>query len=65
MPTQAKQQNQSISGFEPYVQKAGEEYMGEPMRTHFTKVLNQVEKRADGRCRQDRGPHEGRSGQLS
>ena len=40
MSTQAKQQNQAISGFEPYVQKAGEEYMGEPMRKHFTKVLN-------------------------
>ncbi|KJZ44363.1 MULTISPECIES: RNA polymerase-binding protein DksA [Pseudomonas] len=41
MSTQAKQQNQTISGFEPYVQKTGEEYMGEPMRKHFTKVLNQ------------------------
>ena len=41
MPTQAKQQaNQSISGFEPYVEKKGEEYMGEPMREHFTKILN-------------------------
>ena len=44
MSTQAKQQNQAISGFEPYVQKAGEEYMGEPMRKHFTKVLNQWKK---------------------
>ncbi|BFT59593.1 RNA polymerase-binding protein DksA [Pseudomonas moorei] len=45
MSTQAKQQaNQTISGFEPYVQKAGEEYMGEPMRKHFTKVLNQWKK---------------------
>ncbi|AZC40017.1 RNA polymerase-binding protein DksA [Pseudomonas chlororaphis] len=40
MPTQAKQQNQSISGFEPYVETAGEEYMGKPMREHFTKILN-------------------------
>ncbi|BBP57288.1 RNA polymerase-binding protein DksA [Pseudomonas sp. St316] len=41
MPTQAKQnQNQSLSGFEPYVPKAGEEYMGAPMRAHFTKILN-------------------------
>ncbi|WP_347909079.1 RNA polymerase-binding protein DksA [Pseudomonas grandcourensis] len=44
MSTQAKQQNQTISGFEPYVQKSGEEYMGEPMRKHFTKVLNQWKK---------------------
>ena len=45
MPTQAKQkQSQSISGFEPYVQTKGEEYMGEPMRKHFTKVLNQWKK---------------------
>ena len=40
MPTQAKQQNQSISGFEPYVETAGEEYMGKPMREHFPKILN-------------------------
>ena len=41
MPTQAKQQqNQTISGFEPYVPAKGEEYMGAPMRAHFTKVLN-------------------------
>ncbi|KAF0861855.1 RNA polymerase-binding protein DksA [Pseudomonas sp. LD120] len=40
MPTQAKQQSQSISGFEPYVETAGEEYMGKPMREHFTKILN-------------------------
>lgn len=41
MPTQAKQQQQTtISGFEPYVPKAGEEYMGAPMRAHFTKILN-------------------------
>ena len=40
MPTQAKQQNQSISGFEPYKEVKGEEYMGKPMRAHFTKILN-------------------------
>ena len=34
------QDKQNISGFEPYVEKKGEEYMGEPMREHFTKVLN-------------------------
>ena len=39
MPTQAKQQNSQLSGFEPYVEKKGEEYMGEPMRKHFTKIL--------------------------
>ena len=39
MPTQAKQQNTQLSGFEPYVEKKGEEYMGEPMRKHFTKIL--------------------------
>ena len=41
MPTQAKQnQNQSLSGFESYVPKEGEEYMGAPMREHFTRILN-------------------------
>ena len=41
MSTQAKQQaTPSISGFEPYKEVAGEEYMGKPMRAHFTKVLN-------------------------
>ncbi|MBX9409597.1 RNA polymerase-binding protein DksA [Pseudomonas baetica] len=41
MPTQAKQQQQAtISSFEPYVPKAGEEYMGAPMRAHFIKILN-------------------------
>ena len=41
MPTQAQQQNtQSLSGFEPYVETKGEEYMGEPMRKHFTKILH-------------------------
>ena len=41
MSTQAKQQQtQGLSGFEPYVEKKGEEYMGEPMREHFTKILS-------------------------
>ncbi|POZ99600.1 RNA polymerase-binding protein DksA, partial [Pseudomonas sp. MWU12-2312b] len=41
MPTQAKQQSTEpkIGGFEPYVESKGEEYMGEPMRKHFTKIL--------------------------
>ena len=40
MPTQAKQQQQTaITGFEPYVQAKDEEYMGKPMRAHFTKIL--------------------------
>ena len=39
MPTQDKQQN-LISGLEPYKATPGEEYMGEPMRAHFTKILN-------------------------
>ena len=39
MPTQTKQQNSQLSGFEPYVEKKGEEDMGEPMRKHFTKIL--------------------------
>ena len=41
MSTQAKQQQtQGLGGFEPYVEKKGEEYMGEPMREHFTKILS-------------------------
>ena len=39
MPTQAKQQNSQLSGFEPYVETKGEEYMSERMRKHFTKIL--------------------------
>jgi DnaK suppressor protein len=39
MSTQAKQQ--SISGFQPYVESKGEEYMGKPMREHFSKILKQ------------------------
>ena len=38
MSTQAKQQ--SISGFEPYIETKGEEYMSEAMRAHFTDILN-------------------------
>ncbi|KTC20560.1 molecular chaperone DnaK [Pseudomonas marginalis ICMP 9505] len=40
MSTQAKQQQQSLSGFTPYVETKGEEYMGKPMRQHFTKILH-------------------------
>jgi DnaK suppressor protein len=41
MPTNEKQKsNQQISGFEPYVETKGEDYMGEPMRKHFVKILN-------------------------
>ena len=41
MPTPEKQKSsQLISGFEPYVATKGEEYMGEPMRKHFVKILN-------------------------
>ncbi|WP_073523483.1 RNA polymerase-binding protein DksA [Pseudomonas fluorescens] len=39
MSTQAKQQQQSLSGFTPYVEAKGEEYMSKPMRQHFTKIL--------------------------
>lgn len=41
MATKAKQQNsQLIRGFEPYKEKKGEEYMSDPMRAHFTDILN-------------------------
>ncbi|AVE08094.1 RNA polymerase-binding protein DksA [Pseudomonas sp. R11F] len=40
MSTQAKQQQSSaLSGFTPYVETKGEEYMGEPMRKHFSNIL--------------------------
>jgi DnaK suppressor protein len=39
MSTHAQQQQQSLSGFTPYVETKGEEYMGKPMRQHFTKIL--------------------------
>lgn len=40
MPTNEKQQSsQLVQGFEPYKETKGEEYMGEPMRAHFTKIL--------------------------
>ncbi|CAE6940386.1 MULTISPECIES: RNA polymerase-binding protein DksA [Pseudomonas] len=41
MPTKAKEKSgQLIRGFEPYKESKGEEYMGEPMRAHFTSILN-------------------------
>ncbi len=41
MPTDEKQKsNQTITGFTPYVETKGEEYMGKPMRDHFVKILN-------------------------
>ncbi len=40
MSTQEKQQSsQLVRGFEPYTETKGEEYMGAPMRAHFTKLL--------------------------
>jgi len=40
MSTVEKQKNsQSMYGVEPYKESKGEEYMGEPMRKHFTKLL--------------------------
>ncbi|MGZ0716151.1 RNA polymerase-binding protein DksA [Pseudomonas poae] len=40
MSTQAKQQQSSaLSGFTPYVETKGEEYMSEPMRKHFSNIL--------------------------
>ncbi|MGI4841653.1 MAG: RNA polymerase-binding protein DksA [Janthinobacterium lividum] len=39
MSTNEKQQNSTISGFEPYVETKGEEYMSDKMRLHFTKIL--------------------------
>ncbi|WP_407315014.1 RNA polymerase-binding protein DksA [Pseudomonas sp. nanlin1] len=40
MPTNEVKKTQPISGFEPYKEAQGEEYMGKPMRMHFTKILN-------------------------
>ena len=41
MPTKAKaKSSQLIRGFEPYKESKGEEYMGAPMRAHFTGILN-------------------------
>jgi DnaK suppressor protein len=41
MPTKEKaSSNQLVRGFEPYKETKGEEYMGEPMRAHFTGILN-------------------------
>ena len=40
MSTQAKQQQPSaLSGFTPYVETKGEEYMSESMRKHFSNIL--------------------------
>jgi len=40
MSTVEKQKiSQSMYGVEPYKETKGEEYMGEPMRKHFTKLL--------------------------
>jgi DnaK suppressor protein len=40
MPTNEKQQSSNtISGFDPYVETKGEEYMNDKMRAHFTKIL--------------------------
>ena len=36
----SKDNSQLVRGFEPYVESKGEEYMGKPMRAHFTKILN-------------------------
>ncbi|MDD0973344.1 RNA polymerase-binding protein DksA [Pseudomonas fontis] len=40
MSTQEKQQSsQLVRGFEPYKESKGEEYMGAPMRKHFSLLL--------------------------
>lgn len=43
MPTNENQQQSKelVRGFQPYKESKGEEYMSEPMRAHFTKILNQ------------------------
>ncbi|AZL66954.1 MULTISPECIES: RNA polymerase-binding protein DksA [Pseudomonas] len=41
MSTLEKQKaSQTLYGVEPYKETKGEEYMGAPMRAHFTKLLN-------------------------
>ncbi|WXL24736.1 RNA polymerase-binding protein DksA [Ectopseudomonas mendocina] len=41
MPTKAKATSSHLTrGFEPYKETKGEEYMSEPMRAHFTGILN-------------------------
>jgi DnaK suppressor protein len=41
MPAKAKAKSSQLTrGFEPYKEVKGEEYMGEPMRAHFTGILN-------------------------
>ncbi|MCW2269664.1 MULTISPECIES: RNA polymerase-binding protein DksA [Pseudomonas] len=45
MSTQEKQQSsQLVRGFEPYKETKGEEYMGAPMRKHFTTLLHKWKK---------------------
>ncbi|ROL76806.1 RNA polymerase-binding protein DksA [Pseudomonas vranovensis] len=39
MSTLEKQKTQTMYGVEPYQVSKGEEYMGEPMRKHFVKLL--------------------------
>ncbi|MEA3236678.1 RNA polymerase-binding protein DksA [Pseudomonas mosselii] len=40
MSTVEKQKVQTMYGVEPYVETKGEEYMGEPMKKHFIKLLS-------------------------
>lgn len=40
MSTVEKQKTGTMYGVEPYKETKGEEYMGEPMKKHFTKLLN-------------------------
>ncbi|MDH1630511.1 RNA polymerase-binding protein DksA [Pseudomonas mosselii] len=40
MSTVEKQKSQTMYGVEPYVEAKGEEYMGEPMKKHFIKLLS-------------------------
>ncbi|MFV3406850.1 MULTISPECIES: RNA polymerase-binding protein DksA [Pseudomonas] len=40
MSTVEKQKAQTMYGVEPYVETKGEEYMGEPMKKHFIKLLS-------------------------
>ena len=40
MSTVEKQNTGTMYGVEPYKETKGEEYMGEPMKKHFTKLLN-------------------------
>ncbi|MFE9387601.1 RNA polymerase-binding protein DksA [Streptomyces sp. NPDC007025] len=40
MTTEKAKTGQTMHGVEPYQETRGEEYMGEPMRKHFAKLLN-------------------------